>query len=82
MCNDAFPDQIQEKAKSCFYAIFDIAKEVKIYTYLTGKIHNQSSRRHNHICVAYNYDANAILVEVIPNRETDTILSALKSIHS
>ena len=65
-----------------FYAIFDIAKEVKTYTDLTGRFSNRSSRRQNYILVAYNYDSNAILVEAMPNREADTIVAGWKSIHS
>ena len=65
-----------------FYAIFNIAKEVNTYTDLTGGFHTQSSRGHNYICMAYNYDSNAILVEAISNREVDIIVSAWKSIHS
>ena len=32
--------------------------------------------------MAYNYDANAILVHAIPNLEADTIVSAWKNCHA
>ena len=79
--NDSFPDKIEEKIQSCFYTIFDITKEARTYTDLTGRFPNQSSRGNNYIFVAYNYDNNAILTKAIPNRETDTIITECKSIH-
>ena len=74
--NDSFPKIIIEKTQSCFYTIFNVAKEARTYTDLTGRFPNQSSRGSNYIFVAYNYDSNAILTKAIPNRETDTIITA------
>ena len=51
-----------------FYAIFDIAKEAKTYTDLTGRFSNQSYRGNNYIFIAYNYGGNAILTKAIPKR--------------
>ena len=48
--------------------VYDLTKEAKTYTDLTGRFSNQSSRGNNHIFVAYNYDGHAILVEPIPNQ--------------
>ena len=80
--NDSFPEKFKTKTSSCFYTIYDLAKETKTYTDLTGKFPNQSSKGNNYIFVAYNYDGNAILVEPISNRNADTIVLAWEKIHS
>ena len=56
------------------YIIIDLAKEAKTYKDLTKRFPHQSSRGNNYIFVAYNYDNNEILVEAMPNRETNTII--------
>ena len=48
---------------------------------LTGRFSYQSSRGNNYLMVAYNYDANAILVEVLKNRQASSIVSAWKSLN-
>ena len=74
--NDAFPEQITTKTQSCFYAIENLLDSKKTYTDLTGRFPHQSSRGKNYVCIAYNYDGNAILAEPIANREAATIISA------
>ena len=78
---DNFPERIDNKTNMAFYIIMDIKKESTTYTDLTGRFSHQLSRGNNYIFVAYNYDANAILVEALPNRESTTIISAWKTCH-
>ena len=73
---DAFSTTRICKNKNFFYKIFNMAIDAKPYIDLTGRFPHQSSRRNNFILVAYNYDGNIILAELVKNRETDTIINA------
>ena len=67
---------------SCFYNIFNMATDAKVYTDLTWRFPHQSSRVNNYILVVYNYDGNTILAEPMKKRETDTIIKAWNKLHS
>ena len=43
---------------------------------LTGRFPYRSSRGNEYVLVVYHYDANAILVEPVKNREAKTIIDA------
>ena len=70
---DAFPVQENMKTLDCYYAIVTMPSKGKTHTDKTGRFLCQSSRDNNYIFVCYDYDANAILVQPMQNREIDTI---------
>ena len=71
---DSFPLQETSKTLNCYYAIVNIPAKGKTYTDQTGRFPCQSSRGNNYVFVCYDYDANAILVKAMRNRETETII--------
>ena len=79
---DAFPppQKSNEKTNDVLYALID-SKSGLGYMDLTGRFPYQSSRGNNYLMVAYNYDANAILVEALKNRQAASIVDAWKIIH-
>ena len=79
---DAFPvsDTPNIKTQEVLYAVFETNKELG-YMDLTGRFPYKSSRGHEYILVAYNYDGNAILAQPLKNREAQTIVDAWTVIH-
>ena len=81
--DDAFP--ISEKANvrtnDVVYAIID-HKANLAYMDLTGRFPYKSSRGNEYILVAYHFDANAILVDALKNREAKTITEAWENINN
>ena len=59
-----------------------MAKAATKYTDLTGQFPYQSLRGNNYVFVAYNSDQNTILVEPMPNREADIIISCWKKCYN
>ena len=59
--------------------MIDLSNEAKTYTDLTGDFYHQSSRNNNYIFAAYNYNGNVILMELMNNRDTATIIDAWKT---
>ena len=68
------------KTKDCIFAITDLAHHDSSFD-LTGRFPHQSSQGNNYVFVCYNYDANAILVEAIPNREAAKSDAAWRKCH-
>ena len=65
------------KTEEIFFAIHDNTNSRnKGYMDLTGKFPYQSARCAAYLLVAYNYDANAILVETLKNKQAKTITTA------
>ena len=54
----------------------------KAFMDLTGKYPTKSISGNQYIVVAYNYDANAILAEPIPNRQAKSITNAYELMHT
>ena len=75
--DDAFhpPQENNIKTNDVIYALID-SKSGLGYMDLTGRFPYQSSRGNNYLMVAYNYDANAILVEALKNRQAASIVDA------
>eukprot|EP00957_Ditylum_brightwellii_P202318 15329632-Ditylum_brightwellii.AAC.2 len=48
----------------------------------TGKFHHKSSRGNKYLYVLYNFDANAILAEPIPNQQAKTLVNAWTKLHT
>ena len=80
---DAFPppQKSNEKTNDVIYALID-SKSGLGYIDLTGRFPYQSSRGNNYLMVAYNYDANAILVEALKKRQAASIVDAWTSNYS
>ena len=65
-----FPEQIPLKTKNYFFMNCQLdAKEV-VYTDQTGRFPYQSAQGYNHFMVCYDFDSNAILAQLLKNRET------------
>ena len=64
-------------------AMHQVAPDKSDWAYgdLTGRYPLQSSQGYNYVLVVYHYDANAILVEGLRNREKATIMNGYKVIH-
>ena len=62
------------------YAIID-QKEDLAYMDLTGRFPYKSSKGNEYVLVAYHYDANAILVQALKNREAKTITEAWETVN-
>ena len=74
-----FPPPVENNVKTeeIFFAIHDNTNSRnKGYMDLTGKFPYQSARGAAYLLVAYNYDANAILVETLKNKQAKTITTA------
>ena len=78
--NDFFLPQISEKTHSCFAmlspALENCNKKGLTYTDQTGRFIFQSPRGNQYVFTLYNYDANAILVHAIKDREANTLVEA------
>ena len=81
---DVFPDKIPTKTKNIYYMVIP-APEYKnkgfTYTDQTGRFPFKSSRGNEYIMVLYDYDANCLLFEAIPNREGQTLLNAWRKLY-
>ena len=75
---DMFPIQPQPPVKK-YEVIYSLATppgETVAYTDLTGHFPYTSSRGNQYVMVAYHYDANAILVQPVKNRNKQTLVNA------
>jgi len=79
---DLFPDKETNRTNEWMYKICHVEHIKDTYMDLTGRFPHQSSRGHNYILVAYNYDANAILFEPLKNREASSIRDAWLAVHN
>ena len=75
---DFFPPQMK-KCKDCIFSILSLTDKEITYTDQTGRFPYQSNTGMNYFFVCYDYDANAILVKTIPNRESKSIIDAWKT---
>ncbi|GFH47516.1 hypothetical protein CTEN210_03991 [Chaetoceros tenuissimus] len=74
---DFLPEQETKRTHECFVTIEKYDElNGKSYSDLTGRFPIPSSRGNEYIVVIYDYDANAILAEAIPNRQAATIRDA------
>ena len=89
--DDLTPDVLQDfhptadtntpKTYNCFATITDlsdVSPKQTGFMDLTGKFPYSSSRGNNYFLVIYDYDSNAILVELLKNRQAETIVTAWK----
>ena len=81
---DFFPtsDKHNERTNCIFYAIVESSPTGLGYFDTTGRFPYKSARQNEYILVAYNYDANSILAEPIPNRKAHSMTSAWEKIHN
>ena len=81
--DDAFPKSDKENVRTneVVYAIIDTKADLA-YMDLTGRFPYKSSKGNEYILVAYHYDANAILVQALKNREAKTITEAWENINN
>ena len=72
---DAFPPSPSPNIKTndVVYNIIEASPKDLAHTNLTGSFPYQSSRGNEYIFVGFHYDANAILVEPIKNRQAGTL---------
>ena len=78
--DDAFPVQVQEKCYHCYALIVPADKGIT-YSDQTGRFPYQSSRGNKYLFVLYDYDANAILFELLKNRSSESLVAAWRSAH-
>ena len=52
------------------------------YTDQTGRFPYQSAQGKNYVMVCYDFDANVILVQLLKNRETDSLIDAWERLHT
>ena len=78
------PQQPQPPVKthSVIYSLATTPGETVAYTDLTGWFPYASSRGHQYIMVAYHYDANAILVQPVKNRNAQTLVNAWNKLNN
>ena len=67
------------KCHDFIHAVMDLKNT--IYTDQTGKFRVRSVGGYYYILLTYCYDANAILVEPLPNREASSLVQAWESLH-
>ena len=80
--DDAFPkSDTNAQTNDVVYAIVD-QKANLAYMDLTGRFPYKSSKGNEYVLIAYHFDANAILVEALKNREAKTITNAWESINN
>ena len=74
---DAFPPPQENNIKTNV-VIYDLihTKPGLGYMDLTGRFPYQLIRGNNYLMVSYNYDANAILVKALKNRQAASIVNA------
>ena len=51
------------------------------YTDQTGWFPYQSARGHNYFLIRYDFDANTILLQLLKNRETESLITAWTQLH-
>ena len=80
---DMFPPQpnLPEKTHHVVYSLATKPGETVAYTDLTGCFPYASSRGNQYIMVAYHYDANAILVQPIKDRNATSLVQAWTTLY-
>ena len=80
---DSFPesDEPNIRTNTVLYKIVSSSPKGMGYTDLTGRFPYRSSRGHEYIMIAYNYDANCILVEPLKNRQGQSITTVWNTMH-
>ena len=81
---DTFPTQKTPKCFHCYATILQAPAEgQKGITYLdqTGRFPYQSSRGNKYLFVVYNYDANAYLLHLLNNRDSNNLIDAWRHCH-
>lgn len=80
---DFFPphDGTQVRTNQVIYAIEEFEEKITGYMDLTGRFPIKSARGNEYLLVAYNWDANSILVEPLKNKEAQTITNAWEKIN-
>ena len=76
---DQFPSY-EPKSTIVFSTVVPYSPKGMAYGDLTGRFPHKSSRGNEYIYIVYDYDANAILAEAIPNRQARTITAAWERI--
>eukprot|EP00957_Ditylum_brightwellii_P204856 15341097-Ditylum_brightwellii.AAC.1 len=61
--------------------VIPLTPRLKAYIGLTGCFLHKSSRENEYLYILYDFDANAILYEPIPNRQAKTLVDAWTRIH-
>jgi hypothetical protein len=77
--DDPFPKQ-DTTTHICFASCLPQPITGKTYSDQTGRFTVPSRSGNNYMFVLYDYDSNLIYAEAIPNRESNTILNAYKSV--
>ena len=72
------PDPLSPKTLNYFSIIIDIHNSNTGFIDLTGRFPYRSSRGYQYLLLIYDYDSNAILVEPIKNRTSDSIIAPWK----
>ena len=73
-------DPLSPKTLNCFSIIVDINNANTGFIDLTGRFPYRSSRGYQYLLLLYDYDSNAILVEPLKNRKSDSIIAAWKKL--
>ena len=79
--NDFHPpsESSNNKTHNCFSIILNANNSNVGFLDLTGRFPYRSSRGNQYLLLMYDYDSNAILVEPLKNRKSETILNAWKN---
>ena len=72
--------QQEEHNEKTFEVFMKIVDANKIYTNQTGRFPVTSSKGTKYLCIAYEYDSNAILAKPMKGRKGSEILMAYKEI--
>ena len=73
--SDIFPPKSTNTTNELYHSIYKLGED-KNYMDLTGRFPYQSSRGNNYVYLSYHYDANAILLQMLKNREAESIKDA------
>ena len=73
--NDIFPTKSENITNEVYHNIYKLGED-KNYMDLAGRFSYQSSTGNNYIYLSYHYDANAILLQPLKNKEADSIKEA------
>ena len=76
------PPTIPTRTHETICTIIDFRQKEKAYADLTGRFPFVSSKGNQYFVVVYDYDSNLILVEVIPDRNAETITKAYLKIYN
>ena len=74
------PEPSSPKTFNCFATIIDLNNTSTGFIDLTGRFPYRSSRGHQYLLLIYDYDSNAILVEPLKNRKSESIIQAWQKI--